>query len=211
MCAALQKEGGLIAPEDLEGEHAEWLEPLTLSTTLYEQPPVSQGFLVLEMLNIIENYPLLTMKPVDLIHVMVEAKKLAFEDRIHCLEDPRFGDPRVALLISKEYAGDRKKQISHMSRSWEPDPASLGDDTTYLCATDGDGNVVSLIQSVFSHFGSGVVAGDTGIVMNNRLSSFNLDSAKANALAPGKRPAHTLNSYLVFHDGDFYAVGGRQL
>ncbi len=211
MCAALQKEGGIISQEDLEGRHAEWTDPITTTYrdfSLFEQPPVSQGFIVLEMLNIIEGYPLPSLNPVDDIHVMVEAKKLAFEDRINYLEDPRFGDPGIPMLISKEHASKRRRLISETTQSRRHLSASLGSDTTYLCTADRDGNVVSLIQSIFSHFGSRVVAGDTGLVMNNRLSSFNLNPGKANALMPGKRPAHTLNSYLVQRNGEFFAVGG---
>jgi gamma-glutamyltranspeptidase/glutathione hydrolase len=211
MCAAIQAEGGLIGQEDLQGRHAEWLDPLTSTYRdylLFEQPPVSQGFLVLEMLNIIEGYPLEQMEPVDVAHVMIEAKKLAFEDRINHLEDPRFGDPQISRLISKEHAGKRRGLISSTAKARESLPGSFGADTTYLCAADRDGNVVSLIQSIFAHFGSRVVAGDTGMVMNNRLCSFVLDPARANSLKPGKRPAHTLNSYLVFRNGEFLAVGG---
>ncbi len=211
MCAALQKEGGIIGQEDLEEKHAEWKEPVTTTYrdfSLFEQPPVSQGFIVLEMLNIMEGYPLPSKNPVDDIHVMVEAKKLAFEDRINHLEDPRFADPGISQLISKEHASRRRSLISDVARSRRHVDATLGSDTTYLCVADRDGNVVSLIQSIFSHFGSRVVAGDTGLVMNNRLSSFNLDPGKANALVPGKRPVHTLNSYLVLRDGEFFAVGG---
>ena len=211
MCAALQKEGGIISQEDLAGRHAEWSDPVTTTYrdfSLFEQPPVSQGFIVLEMLNIIEGYPLPSINPVDDIHVMVEAKKLAFEDRINHLEDPRFGDPGISLLISKEHARNRRSLISDMARTRQHLSASFGSDTTYLCTADRDGNVVSLIQSIFASFGSRIVAGDTGMVMNNRLSSFNLNPGKANALIPGKRPAHTLNSYLVLRNGEFYAVGG---
>jgi gamma-glutamyltranspeptidase/glutathione hydrolase len=86
--------------------------------------------------------------------------------------------------------------------------AALGGDTTYLCATDRDGNAISLIQSIFAAFGSRVIAGDTGVILNNRLCSFGLDPSKANALRAGKRPAHTLNTYMVFNGGEFFAVGG---
>ncbi len=211
MCAALRKEGGIISQEDLEARHAEWKEPVTTTYrdfSLFEQPPVSQGFIVLEMLNIMEGYSLPSMDPVDDIHMMVEAKKLAFEDRINHLEDPRFGDLGISRLISKEHAGKRRRLISDRARSRKRLDASLGSDTTYLCTVDRDGNVVSLIQSIFSIFGSRVVAGDTGMVMNNRLSSCNLNPGKANALVPGKRPAHTLNSYMVLRDNEFFAVGG---
>jgi gamma-glutamyltranspeptidase/glutathione hydrolase len=86
--------------------------------------------------------------------------------------------------------------------------ANQASDTTYLCAADRDGNAISLIQSVFAGFGSRVIGGDSGVVMNNRLCSFGLDPSKANALKPGKRPAHTLNTYMVLRDGGFFAVGG---
>jgi len=139
---------------------------------------------------------------------MIEAKKLAFEDRINHLEDPNFGNADVERLISKAHAGLRRKDIGQRARSVIAPLPRTGSDTTYLCCADADGNVVSLIESVFAQFGSGVVAGGTGIVMNNRLCSFGLDAAKANALVPGKKPAHTLNSYMVFHDNEFFAVGG---
>ncbi|MFQ5904619.1 MAG: gamma-glutamyltransferase family protein, partial [Candidatus Binatia bacterium] len=213
MCHAIQAEGGLLSEADLRKNFAEWLDPIRTTYRdylLFEQPPVSQGFIVLEMLNIIEGYPLDEDKMglVDVVHVMVEAKKLAFEDRINHLEDPRFGDPQISRLISKEHAHNRRSLISTNAKSRRHLSVGAGGDTTYLCAVDREGNVVSIIQSIFAPFGSGIVAGDTGVVMNNRLCSFGLDSNKANSLRPGKRPAHTLNSYMVFRDGDFFAVGG---
>ena len=211
MCAAIQAEGGILTEDDLQERYAEWLEPPTATYrdyVLFEQPPVSQGFMVLEMLNIVEGFALAKMKPAAAIHMMVEAKKLAFEDRIKHLEDPRFGDPQVSRLISKEHAKDRRGFITSRPRSAKRAAAGGGGDTTYLCVVDRDGNVVSLIQSIFAGFGSRVITSDTGVIMNNRLCSFRLDPTKANALKPGKRPAHTLNSYMVFRDGAFFAVGG---
>jgi gamma-glutamyltranspeptidase/glutathione hydrolase len=211
MCASIQAKGGVIHEDDLHGKFAEWVDPLSTAYRdylVYEQPPVSQGFMVLEMLNIVEGFPLDGMDPVEKVHVMVEAKKLAFEDRIDHLEDPRFGDPQIAKLISKEYARERRDLISRAPEERRRATGSFGRDTTYLCVVDRDGNAVSLIQSIFAGFGSRVVAGDTGIVMNNRLCSFGLDPDKVNALAPGKRPAHTLNSYMVFQNGAFLLVGG---
>lgn len=211
MCAALRAEGGLITQEDLQGRYSEWLDPITTTYRdyrLFEQPPVSQGFIVLEMLNIIEGYPLEKMERVEVVHLAVEAKKLAFEDRVNHLEDPRFGDPQISRLISKEHARERRALISETARSRKYLSGACGSDTTYLCAADRDGNVVSLIQSIFAPFGSRIVAGDTGVIMNNRLCSFVLDPNKANSLRPGKRPAHTLNSYVVFRGEEFFAVGG---
>ncbi len=213
ICQALASEGGILAIDDLEGNVARWLEPLNSlyrGYVVYEQPPVSQGFMVLEMLNIVEGWPLknLDMSRADVIHCQIGAKKLAFEDRIRYLEDPDFGDPKIAMLTSKEYAAKRRALID--DQGWQPQPtqAALGGDTTYLCATDREGNAVSLIQSIFAPFGSRVIAGDTGVIMNNRLCSFGLDPGNANSLKPGKRPAHTLNTYMVFKDGRFFAVGG---
>lgn len=211
VCAAIRAAGGVLTEEDLQGRYAEWLEPLTSTYkghVLFEQPPVSQGFMVLEMLNIVEGFTLAKMEPADAIHVMVEAKKLAFEDRINHLDDPRFTDPRVAYLISKEHANKRRSLIDARPRAGLRAAAEAGGDTTYLCVADREGNVVSLIQSIFAGFGSRVIAGGTGVIMNNRLCSFLLDPRKANALKPGKRPAHTLNSYMVFRDGEFFAAGG---
>jgi gamma-glutamyltranspeptidase / glutathione hydrolase len=213
ICGTLQAEGGMLAEEDLQGNVARWLEPLSSryrEFLVFEQPPVSQGFMVLQMLNIIEAWPLHTgeIHRADSIHYQLGAKKLAFEDRIRYLEDPEFGDPKIAMLISKEYAAKRRELLADAVRRPQPAAAAFGGDTTYLCATDADGNAVSLIQSIFASFGSRVIAGDTGVIMNNRLCSFGLDPGRANALKPGKRPAHTLNTYMVFKEGEFFAVGG---
>ncbi len=213
ICRAVEAEGGILSPEDMEGKFGEWLAPLRSiyrGYEIFEQPPVSQGFMVLEMLNIFEAFPGQEsgVDQAEKIHFMIGAKKLAFEDRIHHLEDPRFGDPKIELLVSKEHAAERRKRMADLRPTRTEVGVSSASDTTYLCAADREGNAISLIQSVFAPFGSRVVAGDTGIIMNNRLCSFGLDPAKANALKPGKRPAHTLNSYMVFRNGEFFAVGG---
>jgi gamma-glutamyltranspeptidase/glutathione hydrolase len=213
ICATIKAEGGILAEEDLQTPVAQWLEPLSATyrdTMVYEQPPVSQGFMVLEMLNIAEAWPMHqgTMSRADIIHYQVAAKKLAFEDRIRYLEDPQFGDPKISMLISKEYAAKRRELVEGILRRPTAPAGNQSSDTTYLCAADRDGNAISFIQSVFAPFGSKIIAGDTGVVMNNRLCSFGLDPSKANALKPGKRPAHTLNTYMVFKDGEIFAVGG---
>jgi gamma-glutamyltranspeptidase / glutathione hydrolase len=209
----VRAEGGILAQEDLQNIVAQWMEPLSSTyrdTLVYEQPPVSQGFMVLEMLNIAEAWPFDrgSMSRAEMIHLQVAAKKLAFEDRIRYLEDPSFGDPKIAGLVSKDYAAARRKLAEDALKRSPTTGPNQSSDTTYLCATDRDGNAISLIQSVFAPFGSRVIAGDTGVVMNNRLCSFGLDPAKANSLMPGKRPAHTLNTYMVFKGGDVFAVGG---
>jgi len=212
ICKTLQAEGGILALEDLEKPVAQWLDPLSSGYrdfVVYEQPPVSQGFMILEMLNIIEAWPMDSAKMTrsEVIHCQVGAKKLAFEDRIRHLEDPACGDPQISMLISKEYAAKRRALIGDpILRQTTATPT--GTDTTFLCATDRDGNAISLIQSVFAAFGSKFIAGDSGVIMNNRLCSFGLDPSKANSLKPGKRPAHTLNTYMVFRDNELFAAGG---
>jgi gamma-glutamyltranspeptidase/glutathione hydrolase len=143
-----------------------------------------------------------------MIHYQVAAKKLAFEDRIRYLDDPKFGDPKIAMLISKEPAAKRRALADEILARRQTESGTQSSDTTYLCAADRDGNAISFIQSVFAPFGSRVIAGDTGVIMNNRLCSFGLDPSKANSLKPGKRPAHTLNTYMVFKGGEVFAAGG---
>ena len=213
ICATIKSESGVLAQEDLQPVVCQWLAPLSSTyrdTLVYEQPPVSQGFMVLEMLNIAEAWPFDdgSMSRADVVHYQVAAKKLAFEDRIRYLEDPKFGDPKIAMLISKEHAAKRRALASEIMNRPQAAVANQSSDTTYLCATDRDGNAVSFIQSVFAPFGSRVIAGDTGVILNNRLCSFGLDPSKANALKPGKRPAHTLNTYMLFKGGEVFAVGG---
>jgi gamma-glutamyltranspeptidase/glutathione hydrolase len=177
---------------------------------VYEQPPVSQGFMVLEMLNIAEAWPFHdgSMSRAAMIHWQIAAKKLAFEDRIKYLEDPAFGDPKIALLISKAHAAKRRELAEEILRRPVASPGAQSSDTTYLCAADRDGNAISFIQSVFAPFGSRLIAGDTGVIMNNRLCSFGLDPSRANSLKPGKRPAHTLNTYMIFRNNEVFAIGG---
>ena len=213
ICATIKAEGGILTQEDLRAPVAQWLEPLKSSyrdTIVYEQPPVSQGFMVLEMLNIAEAWPFRQgkMTQAEMIHYQVAAKKLAFEDRIRYLDDPQFGDPKVATLISKDYAAKRRQLADDILARPQAAVSRQSSDTTYLCAADGDGNAISFIQSVFAPFGSRVIGGETGVIMNNRLCSFGLDPARANSLKPGKRPAHTLNTYMVFKDDEVFVTGG---
>jgi gamma-glutamyltranspeptidase/glutathione hydrolase len=213
ICTTIGAEGGMLAPADLQPIVCQWLEPLSSTyrdTTVYEQPPVSQGFMVLEMLNIAEGWPFHdgSMSRDEMIHWQIAAKKLAFEDRIKYLEDPAFGDPKISMLISKAHAAKRRELAEETLRRPVASPGNQSSDTTYLCAADRDGNAISFIQSVFAPFGSRVIAGDTGVIMNNRLCSFGLDPSRANSLKPGKRPAHTLNTYMVFRNNEVFAVGG---
>lgn len=213
MAAAFQAAGGLLTEEDIAATVAEESAPPATEYhgyTIYEQPPVSQGFIVLEALNILERWPLATLDEPTRVHLGAEALKLAFEDRFACLGDPRFVDVPLERLISKAHAAERAAVINpDRARSFSPpETFPLPGDTTYLCAVDGEGNAVSLIQSVFSGFGSGFVAGNTGVLFNNRLTGFTLEPGHPNELTPGKRTVHTLNTYLATRDGRVAIVGG---
>lgn len=205
--------GGLMGREDLAAHRTEVQEPLRVDYrgfTVHGQPPVSQGVILLEELNLVERFALAEMHPgsADAVHVMVEAKKLAFADRYANLGDPRCVAVPIAELLSKENAARRACRID-MSRAG---PSALaadgGRDTTYFCVVDGRGNAISFIQSVFWAFGSGAVVDGTGILLNNRMTGFSMDPASPNALAPGKRPVHTLNAYVVTRGDELAWVGG---
>lgn len=212
----MEREGGLLSKEDLAACQAELLEPIQIDYrghTVYEQPPVSQGHLLLQELAIAEGFDLarLGAESAEAVHLMVECKKLAFADRLRYLGDPAFVDVPIRQLLSKEYASKRRHSVNPNRAIITAAPGALalaGADTTYHCVMDSEGNAVSMIQSLFKGFGSGVVAGETGITFNNRLAAFFLDPAHPNALAPGKRTAHTLNSYMVFRNGRPFLVGG---
>jgi len=192
--------GGFLSVADLAEHRSEWVEPV--STTyrgwrVFELPPNGQGIAVLQMLNILEGYDLarLGFGSVEHLHVLLEAKKLAFEDRARFYADPAFARVPVAELISKEYAAARRRTIDPRRASTAPgfgDPLARGGDTIYLSAADEDGNMVSLIQSNYSGFGSGVTVEPFGFGLHNRGSSFALEDGHANVYEPGKRPFHTI-------------------
>ena len=206
--------GGLLTLADFEEFDAQWVEPV--STTyrgheVYEMPPSTQGIVALEMLNILEGFDLKAMghNSVEYLHTMVEAKKLAFADREVFIADPDHVDLPTATIISKEYAAERRRLIDPDRAQREAPPGmSEEGDTVYFTVVDGDHNVVSFINSLFSSFGSGVVAGDTGIALQNRGGSFSLDPNHRNSVAPRKRPFHTLVPAMVLKDGQpFFSFG----
>ncbi len=216
IATAMEQEGGLLTREDLASCRAELLEPIKVDYrgyTVYEQPPVSQGHILLQQLALAEGFDLASMGPqsAEAVHLMAECKKLAFADRLRYLGDPARVKLPMDQLLSKEYAAARRSSIDpdHAILAAAPGVlASQGTDTTHHCIIDAEGNTVSMIQSIYHVFGSGFVAGDTGMVFNNRMSAFFLDPNHPNALAPGKRTAHTLNTYMVFKDGKPFLVGG---
>ena len=137
---------------------------------------------------------------------MVEAKKLAFDDRQRAAGDPSFVDFEPSQLLTKEWAAKRRAEIDRQRARRATAPAASSDTTSFVVA-DAAGNVCSFIQSIFAHWGSAVVIDGTVIIMNNRMNGFSLEPSHPNVLAPGKRTMHTLNTYLVFRDGRPYIVG----
>ncbi len=197
------KNGGYITRTDLAAHRTQVLQPISTgyrSLKVYGQPPVSQGHILLQELNLLEGFDLRSMghNSAQAIHCMVEAKKLAFADRHAYLGDPDFVPVPVQQLLSKEYAAERRKLIQPDRALAMPAPGDLLDhDTTYFCVVDGEGNAVSFIQSVFWGYGCGSVAAGTGVLLNNRMSGFTLQQGHPNCLAPDKRTAHTLNAWLA--------------
>jgi len=227
----MQRRKGLLTAADLAAHKSDWTEPIATEYRGYdvlEFPPNTQGVVALEMLNILEGYDVKALghNTAAYLHGLVEAKKIAFADRDAWLADPGSTPPEaLKRMISKEYAGSRRREINpdRAARDYKPltigGASSAGEehpqahgDTIYLTAADKDGNVISLIQSVYEAFGAGIVAADTGITLHNRGSLFSLKAGHPNLLAPGKRPFHTLVPAMVMKDGrpwlSFGVMGG---
>jgi gamma-glutamyltranspeptidase/glutathione hydrolase len=193
--------GGTMTAEDLADYSSEWVEPISTTYhlwTVYEIPPNGQGIAVLEMLNIMERFSLAHFghNSTDALHAMIEAKKLAYADMYRYVADPKFSRVPVQGLLSKEYAAQRAKLVDMGKANCdvlpgEPQLPTSGD-TTYLTVTDSDGNMVSLIQSNYAEFGSGLVADGAGFTLQNRGALFSLDPNSPNKLAGHKRPLHTI-------------------
>ena len=218
--AYMAEQGGLLTYEDLAEHTSEWVTPVSTNYRgwdVYELPPNGQGIAALQILNILEGYDIASMGfgSAEYLHTLVEAKKLAFEDRAKFYADMDFVDVPVARLISKAYADERRALI-------DPDKASMavpaGDaklehgDTIYMTVADADGNMVSLIQSNYRGMGSGMTPGDLGFVLQDRAELFALDENHANVVAGGKRPFHTIIPAFVMKDGEplisFGLMGG---
>jgi gamma-glutamyltranspeptidase/glutathione hydrolase len=197
-CSA--QSGGAFEPSDLADFNAEWVSPLSTNYRgwdVYEIPPNSQGIAALIMLNILENFPLgeYGRATADSLHLMIEAKKLAYADMQRHVGDPRFCSVPVDELLSKAYARHRASLIDPQRAHRSVDAGALathGGDTTYLCAVDAAGNIASLIQSNFANFGSAVVPEGAGFVLQSRGGLFSLDPTHPNMLAPRKRPLQTV-------------------
>lgn len=215
-----KKAGGFLGLEDLASHRSEWVEPLSTTyrgVTVWELPPPTQGLTVLEMLNMLESFDLRAMgrESADFWHTLVEVKKLAFEDRARWLGDPHFSHPPIERLLSKEYARQRIREIAPDRAAERIEPAAPGEagaDTTYLAVADRAGNMVSLIQSNYTGFGSGYVVEPWGFGLQNRGALFSLEQGSPNRLEPGKRPFHTIIPGFVTRDGKpwlaFGVMGG---
>ncbi|GAB3716786.1 gamma-glutamyltransferase [Nocardiopsis oceani] len=210
---SLQKAGGLLTMEDLAAHRSEWEQPL--STTYrgfecFQHPPNSQGFVHLMMLNILEGFDLSQMgqTSADYLHTVTEATKLAFADRDRYLTDPDFTDIPLDTLLSKQYAAELRDRIRPDLARQPGQPSTLAGDTTCSVVVDSAGNAVSVIQSLYHEVGSGFVAGDTGVLLQNRGSFFSLDEEHVNTLEPGKRTFHTLMPGMLLRNGQPYLVYG---
>jgi gamma-glutamyltranspeptidase/glutathione hydrolase len=194
------KRGGTMAASDLSEFTSEWVEPISTDYRgwkIYELPPNGQGMATLEMLNIMERFPLASYGPfsADAFHIRMEAQKLAYSDLQRYLADPRYTQVPVAEIVSKRYAEDRARRIDLTRAQCEAapgEPKQYAGDTIYLSAVDREGNIASLIQSVYLSFGSGVVVEGYGFHLQNRGGLFEMDPSHPNALAGRKRPFHTI-------------------
>jgi gamma-glutamyltranspeptidase/glutathione hydrolase len=197
----MKRHGGTMVAADLTDYSSEWVEPISTTYrdwTVYEMPPNGTGIAALEMLNIMESFPLgqkdYGFGSVKALHTMIEAKKIAYADMARYIGDPRGQKLPVQALLSKEWAAQAAKLINpeHANCDVPPGNIPMGNDTTYLSVVDREGNMVSLIQSNYNEFGSGIVAAETGFVLHNRGALFTLDATSPNVLAGRKRPRHTI-------------------
>jgi gamma-glutamyltranspeptidase len=211
-----REKGGFFTEADLAAQTARWGEPIRgtyRDVTIYETPAPTQGFAVIEMLNLVEPFELhkREFRGADHAHLLVQAKQIAYHDRDRHLGDPRFTDVPMERLISKRYADERRSLIDPArALPWDKVPSygSLSGDTVYIATVDAEGNAVSLIHSLYGVFGSAVVAGSTGVVLQNRSAYFSLDPAHPNRLEPGKTPLHTLIASLGFRNDKLWSVVG---
>ncbi len=210
-----QSRDGLLTEQDLADYHAHWAEPIHVNYRgyeVYEMPPNSSGHILLQELNIVELFDLVSMgcNTAESVHLMVEAKKLAFADREKYVADPNWVDIPIEGMLSKAYAAEQAKRIDP-NRAAIALPAGLPEqfeDTTCFCTADGAGNAVCVLQSIQSGFGSSLIAGETGILLNNRMTYWHLEEDHPNCLMPGKRVRHTMNPVIVTKDDKAFLICG---
>ncbi len=203
----LRSLGGLHHLDDFTATKGNYVEPVTSNyrgTDLYQLPPNNQGLTALLMLNILSGFDLGALDPVsaERLHLEIEAGRLAYRDRDAFIADPDHGPVPVTELLSKDYAAKLTKRISRDRAATDlPPPLMQSSDTVYLSVVDRDRNAVSFINSTYYSFGSGLVSPKTGVVLQNRGSSFKLDPKHPNCVAPGKRPMHTIMPGMAMKDG----------
>ena len=214
-----REEGGTMTLDDLRDLRPEWITPISTTYrgwTVTELPAPTQGIAALMMLNILEQFPIARwgFHSTRTMHTMIEAKKLAYADMLRYTADPNFTQAPVAQMLDKANAALRAKAIDASNASCQVTPArydavarGAGSETIYLTVVDKDGNIVSLIQSIFSEFGSGLTAPGTGVLLHNRGALFTLDSAAVNVLAGHKRPLHTIIPAFMEKDGTRIGFG----
>ncbi len=217
IAAAVQQAGGVMTVDDLAAHTSTWEEPISLvyhGVRVYECPPNGQGLAALIALNILKQFDL-PPDPLsaDRLHLIIEALRLAFADARWYVADPTFFTPPLEVLLSEDYARQRAQMIDPTRsmptpQHWEPTPQ--GTDTVYLSVVDGEGNACSFINSNYMGFGTGIVPQGTGFSLQNRGHGFSLDPTHPNALAPGKRPYHTIIPAMATReaDGSLYACFG---
>ena len=211
-----ERVGGLFTVDDLREHTADWVDPVSTDYRGYrvwELPPNGQGIAVLQMLNMLETFDIASMGPGDpeYLHLLIEAKKLAFADRAKFYADMDLADVPLKEMISKEYGRRQASRIDRKKAALDVpagDPKLVHGDTIYLSVVDKDRNCCSLIQSIYYGFGSQMAVGDLGFAMQNRGSSFALDETHLNRLEPGKRPFHTIIPAMVTREGrPFFCFG----
>src|SRR5947207_1802620 len=229
----MQENGGFLRKADFEKHSSTWVDPVSTNYRgydVFELPPNGQGIATLQILNILEGFDLKSTgrNSAETLHVMVEAKKIAWADRANFYADPEFAKIPLAGLLSKEYGTERRKlidpngaakaveagapsanaQLSHPTRLPQQGPAATpklspvdDGDTIYMCTADDEGNMVSLIQSNYRGMGSGIVVSGLGFMFQDRGELFSMEPGHANVYAPGKRPFHTIIPGFVMKDG----------
>ena len=216
--AFMKRIGGFLSYDDLAAHKSEWVEPVSINYRgydIWELPPNGQGISALQILNILEQYDVknLGFGSTEYMHLFIEAKKLAYEDRARYYADMDFSNVPVNKLISKEYALERAKLIDPQRAASRYDGGLDGTNTIYLTVADKDGNMVSLIQSNYANMGSKEVPDHLGFVLQNRGRSFSLEKGHPNVFEPGKRPFHTIIPAFITKDGkpwvSFGVMGGN--
>lgn len=218
MIAHSQATGGFLTRDDFANHTSTWDEPISTTyrdVTVYECPPNGQGIVALQALNILEGFDLAAMEhnSPEYLHLVIESLKLAFADAFAHVADPTRSPVPVGQMLDKSYAQQRRAMIEEQHAIAQPATGiAVGNDTVYLSVVDRERNFVSFINSLYEGFGSGIVVPGTGICLQNRGAGFSLDAAHPNALAPGKRPYHTIIPAMAFRHGQpwmsFGVMGG---